>query len=186
MPTMGFLVVFIGVIIVVAYVSNSDTPGKIEKKEKDFKMKNQLPENSKTYKYIRGFPAISNNSDVIIWNDSEKLYIFHDENRDNIEISLNDINYYAIKGDLGQEFISNGKKVSAIDSAITEGIFGTAAAMKQNQSAPIIKNIDERKTIINATVNKKETFIFFEGAELYNYLLENIPEKEQSFVAMSK
>lgn len=42
----------------------------------------------------------------------------------------------------------------------------------------------EKRTIINADIDGKNCFIFFKKGDLYNYLLEHLPEKEQSFVAM--
>lgn len=69
-----------------------------------------------------------------------------------------------------------------IGTMITEGIFGTAAAMKRERH--IVVNKDNSRTIIKANISKKDCFILFEKSDLYYYLLDEIPEKEQSFVSM--
>ncbi|MDR7856059.1 hypothetical protein [Tissierella sp.] len=112
------------------------------------------------------------------------LYIGETEHKKTIPIK--DIHFYAIKGDLKQEMEDRNKPKSNIDTMMAENLLGTAAAMKQNQVLQNIKTIDERKVIIKAMIGNKNTYIFFEGAGLYNYLLENLPEKEQSFVAMNR
>ena len=78
------------------------------------------------------------------------------DDREKYTIQLSDINFYSVKGNVRQEVETTGG-----DASLGE-------------------------TIINAMIDDGIKFIFFEGAKLYNYLLEYLPEKEQSFVVMNK
>lgn len=145
-----------------------------------------LPIDCTPYKYLSGYNNIMGKNQMYVWVEDDDLNLLTSEGRSKYQIPLEDINFYAIKGDVKQETETKGGDATLGETIIAEGLFGTAAAMKRNQVSQEVKIIDERKTIINIDIDGKVNFIFFEGAGLYNYLLENLPEKEQSFVAMNK
>lgn len=161
---------------------------RVVNKEKESLLENYgLPMNCPKYKYLSGHDKISNKYKIHVWVKKDILNLLvGNEDKQKYQIHLSDINFYSIKGDIRQEVENKGEDMTVAETIVAEGMFGTAAAMKRNQVVQDIKNIDERKTIINAIVDGKNSFIFFEGPDLYNYLLETIPEKEQSFVVMSK
>jgi len=144
-----------------------------------------LPIDCLDFQYLSGYNKISEKGIVNIWIKEEALN-FLSKNRAKYQIPLSDINFYSTKGDIRQEVENVGGDATLGETIMAEGMLGTAAAMRRNQVIQNIETIDERKTIINATIDGEISFIFFEGAELYNYLLESLPEKEQSFVAMNK
>lgn len=163
----------------------------ILKKENDYKnelyRKYRLPVDCVKYKHAGGYSKFPNGRWVHVWRENDFLNLL--SNKEEIEkhqIPLSDIKFYSVKGDVRQETETTGGNATVAETVMAEGLLGTAAAIKKNQPQQTTKTIDERKTIINATIELENKFIFFEGADLYNYLLENIPEKEQSFVAMNK
>lgn len=165
---------------------NKITETKNKEKESLFE-KYGLPIDCPTYKYLSGYKNIENKDIIYVWiRDNVMNLLIGEKNMQKYQMPLSDINFYSVKGDVRQETENIGGNATVGETVVAEGMFGTAAAMKRNQVVQNIKTIDERKTIINANVEGGSSFIFFEGAELYNYLLENIPEKEQSFVAMAK
>lgn len=168
-----------------------------EKEEKELKEKQEkeakeqllidysLPIDCKRFRHAGGYNKFPNGRWLYVWRDDKHLNLL--SNKESIEkhqISLSNINFYSVKGDVRQETETKGGNATVGETMMAEGLLGTAAAMRKNQAVQNIKTIDERKTIINATIDGKNSFIFFEGADLYKYLLEQIPEKEQSFVAM--
>lgn len=157
------------------------------KKKQSLLEQYDMPIDCPTYQYLSGYNGIPNKSTASVWIKENILNILsNDESRQKYQIHINSINFYSIKGDVRQETETTGGDMTVGETVIAEGLLGTAAAMKKNQVIQNIKTIDERKTIINVNINDENNFIFFEGAELYHYLLENIPEKEQSFVSMNK
>lgn len=166
-----WLIVSIFIVIVITINTKKE---KKEEDERNLKSKNDIPCETKKYKCIRGLKYINENDIVFVWIKQDDMCVFSERNDVKIEIPFLSINYYTVKGNLTQEL--EKKTITGFDSGISA----------MNKLSPDIKTIDERKTIINATIENKNVFIFFEGADLYDYLLENIPEKEQSFVAMSK
>lgn len=188
------LFIFLWVLFVVIVVQLNEKR-KVLESQKTETMKKQNIQNTygvpidkiQTSKYFKGLKDIPENSTINVWIKDNMLNLMRDgETTISHQIQLENINFYTIKGDVKQELETKGGNQSVAGTMITEGLFGTAAAMKKNQPTQNLKTIDERKTIINATIDGKDTFIFFEGADLYNYLLENIPEKEQSFIAIQK
>lgn len=159
-----------------------------ENKEKQSLLeKYGLPINCPQYKYISGYDKISNKGKIYIWvKENVMNLLVGEKDMNKYQIPLSDINFYSVKGDVRQETENIGGNATLGETVVAEGMLGTAAAIIKNQVVQNIKTIDERKTIINATMDDKNSFIFFEGADLYNYLLENLPEKEQSFIALSK
>lgn len=146
-----------------------------------------LPIECKRFVYWSGYDKFPKGEELYVWKETEFLSFLSDKGiGEKHQILLADINYFSIKGDIRQETQNKGGDLSVGETIITEGLLGTAAAIKGNQITQETKTIDERKTIINAIINDKNTFIFFEGADLYRYLLETFPEKEQSFVAMNR
>lgn len=157
------------------------------KKEQELNTKYGLPRERKEFEYLKGLDGIPNENMLNVWIGEKDLCILlNSDEITNYQIPFTDINFYSIKGDLKQELGATGKKNSDIETMMTEGMLGTAVAMKKNQTAQSLITIDERRTIINAIIDGKNSYIFFRGSDLYNYLLENLPEKEQSFVAMNK
>lgn len=145
-----------------------------------------LPIDSPQFKYIKGHNFITNDSDVSVWHDNGFLNILYNNEVDaqKYTIPLSDVNYFAVKGDIKQESELHGGNATIGQTMLAENLFGTAAAIKASQAIQSLKTIDQRKTIINYSVDGQERFMFFEGAELYSYLLQEVPEKEQSFVVM--
>ncbi len=146
------------------------------------------PQNSNQFTYLSGLPGITETYSIFVWRDNCFLNFLIDSSLvHKIQIPLTDIRYFSLKGDLRQEteLIGEIRRMTTGEFVIAEGLFGAAATInRNNQTISNIKNIDERKTIINATINGKDRFIVFETGALYNYLLEQIPEKEQLFVNM--
>lgn len=169
-------------------LDKENTRTEYENKKKQFLLEQyDLPIDCPTYQYLSGYNGIPNKSTVNVWVKENILNILSgDENKQRYQIPINSIKFYSIKGDMRQETETTGGDMTLGEMVVAEGLLGTAAAMKKNQVLQDTKTIDERKTIINATIEGENKFIFFEGAELYNYLLETIPGKEQSFVAMNK
>lgn len=190
----GFNVLIVIFIIAIARMSKKDKQREQErildkKKNTDEHLLNTygLPIDCPSFKYLNGYSKISDKALVNAWVSTSKLNLLVQGNEiQKYEIPLENINFYTVKGDISQEMETKGGNLSVGETMMTEGLFGTATAMKRNQVVQNIKTIDQRKTIINAIVDEKNSFIFFEGAELYNYLLENIPEKEQTFITMNK
>ena len=146
-----------------------------------------MPIDCKRFRHASGYAKIPNGRWVNLWKDGEYLNLLTDKGGvEKHRIPLSDISFYSIKGDVRQETETTGGDATVAETVMAEGMLGTAAAMRRNQVIQNIETIDERKTIINAIIDGKSSFMFFEGAELYNYLLESLPEKEQSFVAMNK
>lgn len=157
-----------------------------DKKQKLLK-KYGLPIDCKRFRHAGGYNKFPNGRWLYVWKENSCLSFLSDgEMIEKHKIPLSDINFYSIKGDIRQETETTGGKATLGETVMAEGLLGTAAAMKKNQVIQNIKTIDERKTIINVDMDNEDSFIFFEGAGLYDYLLENIPGKEQSFVAMNK
>lgn len=99
-------------------------------------------------------------------------------------VECDNILFFTIKGSTKTNTRILGSDTGAINTMITEGILGTAAAMKNIQPISNIHTIDERHTILKVKINNSDTFIVFQKGDLYDYLLERIPEKEQSFIEM--
>lgn len=176
------LLLAFGALYLYMYFANEQRKEDAKKGIEDFLKSNDAPPDCKWFSYISGHPYLKGPCNLYVWRNDEFLNLLSETEKHKIQ--LDRIKYYAIKGDLRQAMEYKGKGLSTSDTMITEGLFGTAAAMKRNQVMPQIKNIDERRTIINADIDGKNCFIFFEKGDLYNYLLEYLPEKEQSFVAM--
>lgn len=139
------------------------------------------------YKYIRGYKFIPDSTWLYVWISENKMIFLEDGvHSKKYDLSIGNINYYTLKGDLKQITRLVGGNSSPIWTSMLEESMGTAVAMQDNQVVPVIQNVDDRMTIINATIEKEDSFIFFEDGNLYEYLLQNIPQKEQSFVAMNK
>jgi hypothetical protein len=190
---------FIGIIFTIwgVHIERRNAGEKIReenhKKEKENSIKQSLletyglPIDCPSFQYLNGYSSIPNKASVNIWVGENSLnLLINGEDIQKYQVPIDNINFYSVKGDMKQEMETKGGNMSVGGTVIAEGMLGTAAAMKKNQVVQNIKTIDERKTIINAIVDGKNSFIFFDGADLYNYLLENLPEKEQSFVAMNK
>jgi hypothetical protein len=176
------LLLIFGGLYLYGYFSNEQKKIDEEQRIKNFLKSNNAPLDCKWFSYISGHPYLKGPCNLYVWRDDESLNLLSET--ETHKIPLDAIKYYSIKGDIRQETEYKGKGMSTTDTMITEGLFGTAAAMKRNQATPIIKTIDERRTIINADIEGKNCFIFFKKGDLYNYLLEHLPEKEQSFVTM--
>lgn len=182
MGTIFILLLTFGALFLTAYFTNEQRKIDAKKTEEDFLSSHNAPSDCKRFSYLSGYPYLKGPCNLYVWRDDEYLNLLSETEKH--KIPLNGIKYYAIKGDIRQETENKGKGLSITDTMVTEGLFGTAAAMKRNQVTPQIKTIDERRTIINADIEGKNCFIFFKKGDLYNYLLEHLPEKEQSFVAM--
>lgn len=178
----GVIIILLAVFIIGNIINDDQRKINQKRAMEDFLKSNDAPQDCKWFSYISGYPNLKVPCNLFIWRDDDFLYLLSETKRH--KIPLNEIDYYAIKGDIRQETGHKGKGVSLSDTMITEGLFGTAAAMKRNQEIPQIKIVDERRTIINANIDDKNCFIFFKTGDLYNYLLEQLPEKEQSFVTM--
>lgn len=158
-----------------------------KKTQEEYLEKHGFPPESKLFNYISGIPGYKQAQALFVTADNTGLK-FLDENDNMFILPISDINFYSIKGDLKTvtEFVG-GKSQGVGTTMVTEGLFGTAAAMKGNkQPLSNVKTVDERRTIINADIDGENTFIFFNKGDLYNYLLERIPQKEQSFLTMQK
>jgi hypothetical protein len=155
--------------------------------QKEYLKEHGFPPESKPFNYISGIPGYKQAQALFVTADNTGLK-FLDENDNMFILPISDVNFYSIKGDLKTvtEFVG-GKSQGVGTTMVTEGVFGTAAAMKGNkQPLSNVKTVDERRTIINADIDGENTFVFFHKGDLYNYLLERIPQKEQSFMTMQK
>jgi len=160
---------------------------KAKANQKEYLEKHGFFSESRPFNYISGIPGYQQKQALFVMADNNSLK-FLDKNDNMFTLPISDVNFYSIKGDLKTitEFVG-GKKQGVGTTMVTEGVFGTAAAMKGNkQPLSNVKTVDERRTIINADIDGENTFVFFHKGDLYNYLLERIPQKEQSFLTMQK
>lgn len=190
-----FLVALIPIIIFITYqINKGKEQDKIREKQNEEAQERErlleqygMPLDCNRFRHLGGYNKFPNGRWLHIWKDSNYLnFLSLIEPIEKSQISLIDIHFYTIKGDVKQEVKNTGGNATLAETVIAEGMLGTAAAMKKNQVIQTSETIDERKTIIHAKVADKDSYLFFQGPELYNYLLDRLPEKEQTFVAMSR
>jgi len=178
--------VVVSVLLVPLVISNNKNHEKSlfqEQGRTSFFRKHGVPSQCGQFTYFSGHPKLSGKQSLYLWIQQEYLNMLPvKEYTAKYQIPIKEIISFTTKGDLKLETEIEGNDSSIIGTMVAEELFGTAAAMRANQKIPKIINVDERKTIINARIDGENKFILFEKADVYNYLLENIPEKEISFV----
>ncbi len=136
-PIIFWTVFAIAVIIPVSIFINKNK--KDEEREKEAKdrlnylQKHNCPSECKSFNYISGISVYPQKQPLFVWTENKNLY-FLDNNDVKFALPVSDIDFYSIKGDMktGTEFIGGNNK-SVGGTMITEGLFGTAAAMKNNK-----------------------------------------------------
>lgn len=179
------LAIVIGIVVIIQENNRQLIKNECEEKRELFFLKHQVPRHCKQFEYFGGYSNLSERQSLYLWVEHGFMNILPMKvDAIKYQIPIKDIVSFSTKGDLRLETEIEGNDPSLIGTMIAEQLFGTAAAIKSNQQIPKIKNVDERKTIINANIDGESKFIIFEKADVYNYLLETIPEKELSYVSM--
>ncbi len=179
--------VVFGMIFVIDKGKKEDERAKATKDEQKYLQEHGCVSDTGLFQYISGLFGYAHEQTLYVWTKDDNIY-FLDKNNNKFTLPMENVNFYSIKGDMKTETeFTGGSSQSVGTTMVTEGLFGTAAAMKGNkQPLANVKTVDDRRTIINADINGINTFIFFHRGELYNYLLERMPAKEQSFLSMQK
>ena len=138
---------------------------------------------SQPYIYASGFPDVAGRKDMWAWKDNDELKFLQGTGEIKI-IHCEDVLFFTVRGGLKTNTQNTNRNSGTLYTSLTEGLFGTAAAMKNSQIISNVYTFDERHTILKVKIDNSVKFIVFEKGDLYNYLLEQIPEKEQSFVEM--
>lgn len=199
-----WVVVLIFIIVVLIAMSSSESNKKSEEFKKDqeevrimkkkleqIRTNNKIPENQVIlYKY--GHPLITKNRfNAFIWRDKDNLF-FHDKGlRNNIgkfAIPIKDIEYFTIRGEVGNETRITGGQISgggsSVKGAVVGGILAGGAGAIIGSRKPIKNESIKSETIMK---DNRETFLnfFIDGIKysmFFNYkgylLLQTIiPEK---------
>lgn len=135
----------------------------------------------KKFIYISGIPGFPEHDYLWIWKDKDILKV-QSSSEKTANIPIKDIIFYSLKGDLRADTQFIKSKNSTGGTSIVEGLLGTAAAMRNAQTMSKTVSIDERRTIVKVILDGVDRFIVFERGDLYNFLLEIIPEKEESLL----
>lgn len=203
-PTTLFCIIVLVIIIGIVVYLNDKKKKKREseelaKKQEEERIaleklikKHNVPNKCTDIWYNYGHPLVKKKYFyMFIWADNEKLY-FVDKSIENnigkIEISIIDIEYYEIRGEVHREIQVSGGGVSgggsSIGGAIAGGliagevgaVIGSREKIKSNPITSKTITKDKRETFLNFFIDNEKYSMFFDY-EGYNTLLNIIPDK---------